>query len=246
MTTYRPPLMGLTATPGRAARIGDPDYSLAEMFGFNKVSIDHRGHDDPVTYLMREGYLATPTFMEIDIDTSLDIEEPEAGSDFTRQDLERVGESEAWRRAIVDTTENALRWTSRVIIFAPSVNSATACADGIRRKGHEAEVVIAGTPSEERRRIVERFKFDDGRRMALFNYGVFTAGFDAPKTRCAVIGRPTTSLVLYSQMCGRAMRGLRSGGNRNCRIYTVVDRSLPGFGTVAEAFTNWEDVWAPE
>ena len=77
----------------------------------------------------------------------------------------------------------------------------------------------------------------------IFNYGVLTAGFDAPQTRCVVIARPTTSLVLYSQMCGRAMRGPKSGGNTTCRIYTVVDRSLPGFGSVAEAFTNWEILW---
>ena len=52
-----------------------------------------------------------------------------------------------------------------------------------------------------------------------------------------------TSLVLYSQMVGRAMRGRRSGGNRTCQIYTVVDTHLPGFGSVAEAFTNWEELW---
>ena len=26
-------------------------------------------------------------------------------------------------------------------------------------------------------------------------------------------------------------------------IVTVVDRDLPGFGSVAESFTNWEDIW---
>ena len=246
LTTYRPPLLGLTATPGRAAHVGDGDYKLGEMFDFNKVTINHRGHGDPVSYLMHQGFLATPMFREIDIDTDLDVEEPVPGGDFTQHDLERMGENEIWQNAIVEATDAALRWASRVIVFAPSVNAATACTDAIRRMGHEAEVVIANTPSYERRRIVNRFKSDNGERMALFNYGVFTAGFDAPKTRCAVIGRPTTSLVLYSQMCGRAMRGRHSGGNRNCRIYTVVDQSLPGFGSVADAFKNWDSVWASE
>lgn len=246
MTTYRPPLLGLTATPGRAANIGDPDYELAEMFGFDKVTIEHPGYTDPVSYLIREGFLARPAFKEIDVDASLDVSAPPPGSEFTRDDLEGVGESEAWRSAIVEATETALRWTPRVIVFAPSVGATTACADDLRSAGFQAEVVVANTPSEKRRRIVDRFRSDDSARIALLNYGVFTAGFDAPKTRCAVIGRPTTSLVLYSQMCGRAMRGPRSGGNRNCRIYTVVDRSLPGFATVAEAFTNWDSVWAAE
>ena len=80
--------------------------------------------------------------------------------------------------------------------------------------------------------------------MVMFNYGVLTAGFDAPRTRCVIIARPTTSLVLYSQMAGRAMRGLRAGGNRTAEIMTVADTDLPGFGSVTDAFTNWEDLWS--
>ena len=79
--------------------------------------------------------------------------------------------------------------------------------------------------------------------MVLFNFGVLTAGFDAPRTRCVIIARPTTSLVLYSQMAGRAMRGPRAGGNPRADILTVVDTNLPGFGSVTEAFTNWEELW---
>jgi superfamily II DNA or RNA helicase len=71
-----------------------------------------------------------------------------------------------------------------------------------------------------------------------------TAGFDAPRTSAALIARPTKSLVLYSQMVGRAIRGPRAGGNKEAEIVTVVDRGLPGFGSVAEAFNNWEDVWS--
>ena len=80
--------------------------------------------------------------------------------------------------------------------------------------------------------------------MALLNFGVLTAGFDAPVTSCVIVARPTTSVVLYSQMVGRAMRGRRAGGNRDCEIYTVVDNNLPGFRSVADAFSNWEELWS--
>ena len=79
--------------------------------------------------------------------------------------------------------------------------------------------------------------------MVVVNYGVLTTGFDAPATSAAVIARPTRSLVLYSQMVGRATRGTRAGGNDEAEIVTVVDPHLPGFGSVADAFKNWEDVW---
>jgi DNA repair protein RadD len=77
----------------------------------------------------------------------------------------------------------------------------------------------------------------------LVNYGVLTTGFDAPKTSGAIIARPTKSLVLYSQMVGRATRGKRAGGNAEAEVGTVVDRALPGFASLTEAFHNWEDVW---
>ena len=79
--------------------------------------------------------------------------------------------------------------------------------------------------------------------MVLCNYGVLTTGFDAPQTSCAVITRPTDSLVLYSQMVGRVIRGEKAGGNKEADIITVVDTNLQGFGSVADAFFNWEDVW---
>jgi DNA repair protein RadD len=45
-------------------------------------------------------------------------------------------------------------------------------------------------------------------------------------------------------MVGRAIRGVRAGGNTIAEIVTVIDPALPGFGAVADAFTNWEDVWS--
>jgi hypothetical protein len=44
-------------------------------------------------------------------------------------------------------------------------------------------------------------------------------------------------------MAGRALRGTKQGGNAIAEIVSVVDTNLPGFGNIAEAFTNWEDVW---
>ena len=247
LATYQPPLLGLTATPGRTADLDDDlDYRLADMFGNSKVTIDPRGYGNPVTYLIRQEFLADPRFDLIRLDSGLRVNEPDARADYAQSDLNRIGENEEWREAIVKATQNALRRFSRVLVFAPSVDSAKECADAVGQGGQRASTILATTPDDERREIIETFKSGDGDRMALFNYGVLTAGFDAPKTRCVVIARPTKSLVLYSQMCGRAMRGPKSGGNRSCRIYTVVDTSLPGFGSVTEAFTNWETLWQQE
>jgi len=65
----------------------------------------------------------------------------------------------------------------------------------------------------------------------------------APHTSAAVIAGPTKSLVRYSQMIGRAIRGKKASGNETAEIVTVVDYNLPGFSSVADAFNNWEDIW---
>ena len=72
---------------------------------------------------------------------------------------------------------------------------------------------------------------------------MLTTGFDAPGTSCVLIARPTKSLVLFSQMVGRAIRGPKAGGNEEAEIVTVIDTNMPGFRSVAESYKNWEDVW---
>ena len=113
----------------------------------------------------------------------------------------------------------------------------------MRLRGFNADAITGDTPKLERESLIQGFKDDCSQTKILCNYGVLTTGFDAPKISATVIARPTKSLVLYSQMVGRAIRGVKAGGNATAEIVTVVDSQLPGFGSVASAFHNWEDVW---
>ena len=244
LCSTRPPLLGLTATPGRTANLTDADHRLANMFNYNKVSIDPRGHDNPVTYLVQNRYLADARFVQISFELETSIADPEPDMDYNARDLEDLGRNHNRTHRIVELAENAAKRHPRTIVFCPSVESALECARLLQAKGIATSVVTANTPSEDRRAILDSFKNDSREHMVLFNYGVLSAGFDAPRTRCVIIARPTTSLVLYSQMAGRAMRGPRAGGNPKAEILTVVDTNLPGFGSVTDAFTNWEGLWS--
>ena len=243
LCSVRPPLLGLTATPGRTANLTDADYRLAGMFEHNKVSIDPRGHDSAVTYLIQNRYLADARFVPISFESDTAITEPHPGMDYSTDDLDDLGRNRERTRRIAELAENAARRHARIIVFCPSVDSAVECNKLLQDKGVATNVVTANTPGEDRRAIIDTFKSGSREHMVIFNYGVLTAGFDAPRTRCVIIARPTTSLVLYSQMAGRAMRGPRAGGNPRAEIFTVVDTNLPGFGSVTEAFTNWEELW---
>ena len=214
------------------------------MFNHCKVSIDPKGHDSPVTYLIQNRYLADPTFVQISFESDFEISDPPPGVDYSADDLDNLGRNEQRTRKIVELSENAARRHARTIVFCPSVGSALACHDLLQSNNITSYVITANTPGDERRAIINNFRSPDREHMVLLNYGVLTAGFDAPRTRCVIIARPTTSLVLYSQMAGRAMRGPRAGGNSTAEILTVADVNLPGFGSVTDAFTNWEELWS--
>ena len=244
LISQNPPLLGLTATPGRTLDIGDDDFLLADMFRGKKVSINPRGHASPVNYLIYQGYLAQPIFKEID-SASSDVQDRFDGLDYSSGILNSIGADEERNKLVVGATLEALkeRRHRRVIVFCPSVESAKSASVVIRDAGFNAATIVADTRRDDRAAALGKFRSDDREPMALFNYGVLTAGVDAPSTSCVVVARPTKSLVMYSQMVGRAMRGPRSKGNRKCEIYTVVDSNLHAFRSVVAAFRNWERLW---
>lgn len=241
-------LLGLTATPGRTWSNIDEDRKLAEYFDNQKVTLEVEGYDDPVTFLIDKGYLARPTFATLNSDAGLrlsdpDIRELSESMDVPDNVLKQLGEDAQRNLRIIGAIHDLMSRHRRVIAFAPSVENARLLSAVLVAQGFEASVVTGQTNPSERERIIRSFRSDANRPMVLINFGVLTTGFDAPATSAALIARPTRSLVLYSQMVGRATRGPRAGGSAQAEIVTVADPHLPGFGSMAEAFENWEDVW---
>ncbi|MDA8031069.1 MAG: DEAD/DEAH box helicase [Alphaproteobacteria bacterium] len=242
-------LLGLTATPGRSWSDIDEDQKLSDYFDGRKVPLEIEGYDDPITFLIDEEYLAKPSFRILNSDADLELTREDISAlsseegDLPKQILNRLGTNTRRNLAILSEVEALLGRHQRVIVFAPSVENAHMLAAILSVRGHEAFVVTGQSGADERKGNIRRFKSDAKRAMVMVNYGVLTTGFDAPATSAAVIARPTRSLVLYSQMVGRATRGRQVGGNADAEIVTVVDPDLPGFGNIVDAFKNWEDVW---
>lgn len=242
-------VLGLTATPGRTWNDITKDEELAEFFGGSKVVLEIQGYDNPVEYLLAEGYLARPEFSKIEY-------QPESSpspatlkrlarlDDYSDDMLEKLAADTGRNLAVIKGVRQLIgRGHQRIILFAASVGHAEDLAAALSAYGIESLVVTGGTPSGRRSAILKTFKSSVPKPIVVCNFGVLTTGFDAPKTSAAIIARPTKSLVLFSQMVGRATRGTKAGGNATCEILTVHDPSYPGFGDVAEAFFNWEDVW---
>ena len=245
---YQCALLGLTATPGRTWDDIDEDGKLADFFGRNKVGLEVPG-ENPIEYLIESGYLARPQFETLFAEPGISFEESNAiaaldSFEVSDDVLELISLRGQYVSAVVDAIRKLLEdGHHRVLVFAASVAQARGLAAILAVMGSKSAVVTGGTGAQERKRTIASFKGTGREPMVLFNYGVLTTGFDAPQASAVVIARPTKSLVLYSQMVGRAIRGPKAGGTKTCKVVTVIDPDLPGFGDVAEAFHNWEDVW---
>ena len=241
-------LVGLTATPGRTWSDIAADERLSEFFDGRKVSLEVDGWGDPVSFLMEQGYLARPTFRRLEVEATSELKrymnKAVASHDYDPMLLDSLSEDINRNIVILEEIRHLIKdGHRRIIFFAASVRHAEIIASALMAMEIDGCVVTGKTEARTRARVIKAFRGMQAKPMVLSNFGVLTTGFDAPNTSAAVIARPTKSLVLFSQMVGRATRGPKAGGNETCTISTVVDIDLPGFGDVADAFTNWEDVW---
>lgn len=241
-------LLGLSATPGRSWSDVEQDEKLSNFFARAKVTLQVDGYDNPISFLIAEGFLASPVFRRIRADANIELTYREQclvrdTFDLPASVLERLGRDEGRNLLVIHEIERLLQRHKRVIVFASSVEQSGLLAAVLSARGHCASTVSSLSGVTERKRAIEDYLRDDELPRVLCNFGVLTTGFDAPRTSAALVARPTLSLVLYSQMIGRAMRGPKAGGNSQAEIVTVVDPSIKGFDSVESAFSNWEDVW---
>ena len=242
-------LLGLTATPGRTWADIHVDEQLSIFFSRQKVTLEVEGYKNPVDYLVDQHYLANtiyrPLFYEGGTSLSVnDLKKLQENFDVPDSILDRLAEDEIRNLAIVTSIEDLAKRHQRIIVFSTTVMHSDLLASVLQLRGYKACSVTGNTDRNLRKRIINDFKEKTDDTRIICNFGVLTTGFDVPQISAALIARPTKSLVLYSQMVGRAIRGKKAGGNEFAEIVTVVDQSLPGFGSVAEAFNNWEDIWA--
>lgn len=102
----------------------------------------------------------------------------------------------------------------QTLVFATNVAHSKHIAESFRQAGIEAVHIDAYTNTDGRRDAIQGFKREQVK--ILVSVGVLTTGFDAPNASCLILARPTKSLILHIQMCGR---GLRTAENKpDCLI----------------------------
>jgi len=260
-------LLGLTATPGRNTNDLGENKSLVNMFENRIISIDtdilnainldkfklnnSSPEKDVIRYLQDRKILATIDRKKLSYDVSLSEDElnklkiqatANGYEDFSKDFLKIIGQNKKRNMKILNELINLNMKKIPTIVFTCSVEQGRLLSSALTLKGVKNGCVFGDMDSQQRQQNIKQFKdrFDDIN--ILINYEVLTTGFDATNIQCVFITRPTQSIVLYSQMIGRGLRGPKMGGNEKCLLIDIED-NLDRYCSESMAFNHFNNYW---
>jgi superfamily II DNA or RNA helicase len=236
-------LIGLSATPARRNEPSDENTALANLFGRNLIAPDLG--DDPINELRRRGILAKLERVELNYSDTEDLREENDtplgdDEDLPESVLAALAANTRRNLAIIKELEARASRTEPAIVFCCSVAHADLLAAALRLKGLSAASVDCNMKRGARRFVIQQFS--KGEIDVLLNFGVLSTGFDAPNVRTVLIARPTRSMILYSQMLGRGLRGPKMGGTDTCTLVDVRDH-LGRFGDLSALYLRFKPYW---
>jgi len=181
--------IGLTATPQRLDGAGLGKY-FSQMIEGPKVSwlIDNK-------FLSPYKIFAPPSINTEGVHTRM--------GDFIKSELTTIADKPS-------ITGDAIRHYNqhakgkRALVFAVSIEHSKHIASQFNASGILAEHVDGDTPAFQRDLAINKFRSNIIK--VISNVDLFGEGFDLPSLECAILLRPTMSLALYLQMCGRSLR----------------------------------------
>ena len=261
-------LLGLTATPGRKTDSSYDNNLLSNMFGNKLINIDSSILNQ-INYGPKQSLNVVPEnniikyFQEKRILAKMRPERLKYEKSFTEKELQVL------RGALVDLGYNEKEYTSEqikilacnkdrnlailtkiriihqaklpVIVFACSVTHAKMLSAMLTLEGINNSLVLGDMDPIDRKTAINKFKDKGSGVDIIINYEVLTTGFDSKNIKCVFITRPTKSVVLYSQMLGRGLRGPLMGGNEECLLVDI-DDNLDAFDNET-AFSYFNDYW---
>ena len=247
-------LLGLSATPGRSHMLKGEDTELANFFYKQKATLKIEKYKNPIKWLQDKGFLSNVKTEDLISNINInkifskkeiknEIVRIKDGKDLSQNFIKKIDSDEKRINMIIEKIIiESKNEKNKIIVFASSVATAKKIYTILKFEGILSACITQETNLIERRNSIESFKNEKSNLNIIINYGVLTTGFDAPKANVAIIGRPTQSVTLYSQMVGRVTRGPKAEGTKECKIITVKDK-LPGFRDISESFFYWEEIW---
>lgn len=187
-------ILGITATPDRT-----DEMALGAVFETVAYSYE-------MGQAIEDGWLV-PVRQKMVVVGGLDYSHVRTtAGDLNGADLAAVMEDEKPLQGVVGSTIELIE-SKKAIVFCSSVRHAELCCQIFNRhRSGMATWVCGETPTNDRRLLLK--DFSAGKIQVLCNVGIATEGFDCPDVEYIVMGRPTKSRLLYTQMVGRGTRSL--------------------------------------
>ena len=261
-------LVGLTATPGRTTEDSRDNNLLTNMFGNKLIYIDANilnqinlgrlqalntvAEENIIKYFQERRILAKmqperlsyrKEFTSVELRVlsgalrDLGYDEQE----YTDEQLAVLARNKARNMEILKRLKKLNVEKIPTIVFACSVAHAKMLSAMLTIEEIPNSLVLGEMDPMDRKHAIEIFKDRDSGVDIIINYEVLTTGFDSKNIQCVFITRPTKSIVLYSQMLGRGLRGPLMGGNESCLLIDI-DDNLDVFDNET-AFTHFNDYW---
>ncbi len=258
---YGKKLIGLTATPGRTTDMSrqnilfknDFDHYIGiDVDKINSISLtenearNYQGSIDPIRYFQEHNYLARiiaePLQFQLDAEIYEKLKKEFLGKrdDYSEALLKEIGLNKSRNMKIVEKLQELDGEGIPTIVFACSAQHAKMLSAFLRMINIDNSLVVDDIGAYERNKAVNDFR--EGKVKIIINYGILTTGFDSTNIKCVFITRPTKSIILYSQMIGRGLRGIRMGGNAECKLIDVQD-NIDKFTDESKSFIHFENYW---
>lgn len=227
-------ILGLSATPG--TNDSETTSKLVELYSNDKISIrddDWKPIGDSIQYLQQGEYLAKLTTKILE--TGISASESNENSIL----VELASNSERNER-IIEQIKLANEAKESTVVFACSLDHVYAILILCRANRIEANYIIGAVEQAERLSVINSFKKRD--YFILINLEILSTGIDLPNIDKVIITRPINSPNLVSQILGRALRGIKNGGNSNNTIINLKDNLL-NFPSASYLYDYFEGAW---
>lgn len=255
--------IGLTATPGRSTDYSVENRIFNEFFN-RKITIDiptieriSKGAiaaqnisntTDIIKYFQDRNILSVleKEVLDYEVDENILKEiKKQINSDsldeFTPKLLEKIANNKARNSVILNRLKELYSQNKPTIVFACSVAHAQMLSAFLNIENIPNALVYGKMPNSVRKKAIESFKDKNNPINIIINFDILTTGFDSTNIECVFITRPTKSIILYSQMIGRGLRGKQMGGSETCKLIDVKE-NLEIYNE-NEAFSHFDSYW---
>lgn len=202
-------ILGLTATPQRLDGKG-----LGRTFESLVCGITTRE-------LMDKGFLNDYEYYSAPNEIDFDAVKTKMG-DYDQAQIESILDNADMYGDILTNYKKYLDG-QKAIVFETGIRRSMQTALRLRANGVPAAHLDGGMKKVDRKRILDQFR--KGELKVLCNCNLFSEGFDVSDCDGVILARPTKSLSMFLQQCGR---GLRPSANKTIIIDHVKNWSRHG------------------